>query len=182
MGATPSALALSAESTTTAAAPSVMPDELPAVTVPVLSLKTGGELREARAGRRRRAECSSFAKSTSPFLPGTFTGKVSAANRPSSQARAARCWLRRAKASCSSRGMRYCSARVSAVSPMSLSQSGHMEAVAVHAVDRLLVTQAIAPARAGQQVGHPAHRLDAAREHHLGVAVPDGPEARDRWP
>ena len=36
----------SAESTTSAAAPSVMPEELPAVTVPVSSLKTGGQLGE----------------------------------------------------------------------------------------------------------------------------------------
>ena len=125
MGVTPSAFAFSAESTTIAAAPSVMPDEFPAVTVPVFGLKTGGELRQpgqVGVGPRvlvlRELHLALACPAPSPR-------RSPRANRPSSHARAALCWLRRAKASCSSRGMRYCSARVSAVSPMSCPLSGH---------------------------------------------------------
>ena len=175
MGVTPSAFAFSAESTTTAAAPSVIPDEFPAVTVPVFSWKTGASF--ASPGRSASARgCSSFANSTSPLRPGTFTAKVSAANRPSSHARPALCWLRRAKASCSSRGMRYSLGQGLGGLAHELPAERTQEPVLVHPVHRLLVAHAIAPARAGQEVGHPAHRLDSAREDHLGVAVAYRPE------
>ena len=66
---TPSSRARSAASTTIAAAPSVMPDELPAVTVPPSSLNTGGSLPSEAGGGVRRADARPGRPRTSPFLP-----------------------------------------------------------------------------------------------------------------
>ena len=123
IGWTPSAAARSCDRSTIAAAPSVIPEELPAVTLPPTGLNAGGSF-ASDSGVVSRG-CSSRVKSTSPFLPGTFTATVSASKRPSAIARAARSWLRIAKASCSSRPILYCSASVSAVSPITWPASGH---------------------------------------------------------
>ena len=123
IGVTPRDAARSAASTTMAAAPSVMPEELPAVTVPPSSLKTGGSRPRATSVASGRM-CSSRRTSVSPPLTGTFTATISSSKRPAAAALAARCWLRRAKASCSSRGILYIPARRSAVSPITMSDSG----------------------------------------------------------
>ena len=112
-------------STTRAAAPSVMPDELPGGDRALRFLEHRGQLGQGGRRRCRRADARPATPRSRRSVPGTFTGTTSARKRPSSQARAARCWLRRANASCSSRGIRYCAASVSAVSPMSCSASGH---------------------------------------------------------
>ena len=111
--------------TTTAAAPSLVCDELPAVTVP-LRVKRRPQLRE-RLGRRVAPR---------PFVDGerdvviarpaavrrrrrlTVTGTISSANRPASIAAIARWWLRSANASCSSREMRDSRAWFSATRPV----------------------------------------------------------------
>ena len=94
----------SADVTSSAAAPSLIPDELPAVTVP-----------PARNAGRRPARpssvvsglgCSSASTTTgAPRGRGTVTGTISSANRPSRCAAAARCWLSQANTSWSSREM-----------------------------------------------------------------------------
>ena len=48
------------------------------------------------------------------------------------------------------------------------------EAVLVHRVDERLVPHAITPSRPGQQVGHAAHRLHPAGQHHLRISVAHG--------
>ena len=88
--------------TSTAAAPSFNPEELPAVTVPFLR-KAGCELRQRfQAGITARALVGSHQhRLTFPLGIGTAT--ISSANFPESMAAIARWWLRRLKASCASR-------------------------------------------------------------------------------
>ncbi|MPN45471.1 hypothetical protein SDC9_193038 [bioreactor metagenome] len=117
MGVTPSSLAFRSLITTTAAAPSLMPEALPAVTVPPSFLKAG--FRAARSctvtpGRK----CSSREKGTVSFLTFTGTGTISPSNRPSFHAASHFRWLAAANSSCISRVIPYCSATFSAVMPM----------------------------------------------------------------
>ncbi len=96
------------EATTSAAAPSLIPLELPAVTVPP-SRKTGRSLASASGVELGRG-CSS--RSHSP------TGTSSSAKRPAASAAAQRRWLSSAKASWSARLTSQRSATFSPVSPM----------------------------------------------------------------
>ncbi len=100
-----------------AAAPSLRPEALPAVTVP-LGRKAGRS--PARPSRVVPGLAnSSWAKTMgSPLRCGIETGASSPAMNPRATAAAVRCWLRRARASWSSREIPYWSARFSAVSPM----------------------------------------------------------------
>src|SRR5579875_1979633 len=78
-----------AEATSSAAAPSLMPDELPAVTVPPARNAGGSAARRSSVESGRG--CSSVATTVdSPRAPGTVTGVISSANRPSRAAAAAR--------------------------------------------------------------------------------------------
>ena len=109
-----------------AAAPSLICDELPAVTVPP-ARNTGRSLASAAVEVSRRGP-SSTAKAVSvtpgappPLAPSTMrtgTGTVSSANRPASIAAIARSWLRSAKASCSSREIFDAAAWFSATRPV----------------------------------------------------------------
>ena len=54
-------------------------------------------------------------------------------------------------------------------------RQGIVEAVAVHAVHDLVVTETIAPASAGQHVGRVGHAFGAAGQDDPGFAEPDGP-------
>ena len=113
----PSSFARSSVMRTTAAAASLMPQALPAVTVPPF-LKAGGRAASFSiviSGLGYSSVSYSFG---SPFRCGRGTGEISSLKRPSLIARPAFCWLRRAKASCSSLGIEYCSASLSAVSPI----------------------------------------------------------------
>ena len=103
--------------TTTAAAPSLRPEALPAVTPPALS----------KAGRRPASASalvfllmnSSAAKTTgSPFFCAIENGTISSLKRPASCAAAAFCCEPRASASCLSRETSYFLATFSAVMPM----------------------------------------------------------------
>ncbi len=58
--------------------------------------------------------------------------------------------------------------------PHDLLGQGAQEAVLVHAVHRALVAHAVAPARAGQEIGDPAHRLRPARQHDVGITIAHG--------
>ena len=80
-----------------AAAPSLTPEALPAVTV-LPSPLTGLSLARASAVVSARG-CSSVSITVSPFLPLITTGTISSAKKPACCAAAVRCWLRRAKAS-----------------------------------------------------------------------------------
>ena len=85
-----------------AQAPSLTPDALPAVTEPP-SRNGAGSLASASSVVPPRI-CSSSATTTgSPLRCGIVTGAISSAKMPSAWDFAARCWLRKAKASWSSR-------------------------------------------------------------------------------
>ncbi|MNF02246.1 hypothetical protein D3C80_2013680 [compost metagenome] len=86
-GFTPRRAASSALSSTVAAAPSEMLEELAAVTVPSF-LKAGFS-----DGMRSMSDlpgCSSCAYSTSPLRPATFTGTISSTKAPFASAACAR--------------------------------------------------------------------------------------------
>ena len=81
------------------AAPSTMPEALPAVTEP-FSSKAGGSLaRPSRLESGRRCSSRSTVLARLP-LP-TSMGATSSPSRPASHAAAARCWLINANSSCS---------------------------------------------------------------------------------
>ena len=106
---------------------------------------------------------------------GTSTGAISSANAPVAIARAAFSWLTSANASDASRVMPYSRARSSAVSPMTMPRERAREAVAIHRVDERKVPHPVAPARIRRvdQIGHAAHRLDAAGQDDLRFAEQD---------
>ena len=125
MGLRPSARAFSPSINRSAAAPSLMPLELPAVTVPP-SRKDGASRasfsievsRVKRPFSLRQRGCSSVSTMTgAPFARGASMGTISSAKRPASMAATVRRWLSRAKASCSSRPICISAAMFSAVSP-----------------------------------------------------------------
>ena len=101
---------------TSAAPPSLMPEALPAVTVPSL-LKAGRSFAIASALASWRMYSSSLT-TTSPLRPLMVTGVISSLNRPAFCAALALCWLATAKASCSSRVIWKARATFSAVVPM----------------------------------------------------------------
>ena len=96
-GSSPCSFAYASLHTTTAAAPSVSGDEVPAVTVPS-SRNTG-----ARSASPSRLVSSRMQPSRSMRAPPASTGTISSSRRPSARAAAARCWLASANASCSVR-------------------------------------------------------------------------------
>ncbi len=114
-GSNPNFFAASADATSTAQAPSLTPEALPAVTVPSglttpLSLDSDSSVVSARG-------CSSLSTTSGlPFFCGIVTGTISSARRPSFIAAAARCWLRSAKVSWSAREILKSAATFSAVS------------------------------------------------------------------
>ena len=124
-GCRPRSSAASRLATRIAAAPSLIPDELPAVTVP--PDRNAGRSRASPSGVTSGRGCSSRETiSGSPLRWGTSTGTISASNRPSDMAWAARRWLSAAKASCSSRVIPCRSATISAVSPREMVHSAGM--------------------------------------------------------
>ena len=109
--------ARSRDASSTAAAPSLSPDALPAVTVPPC-LRNAGRSAASSAAVVSGRGCSSVSNVRSaPFACGTSTGTSSAAKRPAACAAAQRRWLSSANASCASRVTPYFSATSSAVSP-----------------------------------------------------------------
>ena len=109
-----------ADITTTAAAPSLMPDALPAVTVPASRLNAGRSLASPSTVVPARGP-SSLSMIRGPRRSGTSIGTISSSNRRSSTARAAFSWLAAANSSWASRVIPYWLARFSAVIPMWMS-------------------------------------------------------------
>ena len=88
--------------TTQIAAPSFCPEAFPAVTVASGSSRPMIGRSRARASRLVSGRmCSSRSTTVSPLRPGTVTGTISSANRPSACAAAARRCERTANSSCS---------------------------------------------------------------------------------
>ena len=116
-GSSPYRSTAASEASSRAAAPSLMPDALPAVTLPP-ARKAGLSAASDSAVVLARG-CSSVSTTvTAPRRPGTSTGTISPANQPSAWAVAVRCWERRANASWSARETPWSSATFSAVSPI----------------------------------------------------------------
>ncbi len=160
-----------------AAAPSVIPEALPAVTTPSLR-KTGSSLvRDSRVVPSRG--CSSLATVTSPFLPGTLTGAISRVEAAvGAGALAAELALQGVGVG---RGAVDADLRGQLLGGLAHDELGEraVEAVLVHAVDDLGVAQAVARAGAGEQVRRVRHALRAAREHHPGLAGQDRARRRE---
>ena len=102
-GSRPKRSTAASEATSRAAAPSLTPEALPAVTLPP---SRNGARSLASLSRLVRRGCSSFpTRISSPRRCGTGMATISLARRPFSCAAAARCCERRAKASWSAREM-----------------------------------------------------------------------------
>ena len=99
---------------TTAAAPSVSGEEVPAVTLP-WARKAG-----FKPARPSSVVSGRMQPSSVTATPSWLMGTISSARRPSARAAAALCWLTTENASCCSRVIWYFSARFSAVSPMAM--------------------------------------------------------------
>ena len=100
-GSRPSFWTISAEASSRAAAPSLTPEALPAVTVP--PSRTMG-LRPCRAARVVSGRgCSSSLTTMSPLRSLMVRGAISPSKKPLARAAPTRAWLRWAKASWSSR-------------------------------------------------------------------------------
>ena len=129
--------------TTTAAAASLTPAALPAVTVPSF-LKAGLSLASASAERSSRM-CSSRVNSIVSRLLLIGTGMSSSRNLPASVAACARRWDVQANSSWSSREMAWESARFSAVMPMWIASNGSVRLPTVASIT------ATSPIRAPQR-------------------------------
>ncbi|MCY1297258.1 hypothetical protein D9M70_466910 [compost metagenome] len=108
-------LAASGLASSSAQAPSLTPEALPAVTLP--SLRNGVPSLASCSRVVSPRGCSSCSTTfAGPLRWAISTGTISLARRPLAWAAAAFCWLRRAKASWSARAMLNCAATFSAVS------------------------------------------------------------------
>ena len=117
LGVRPSSAALRSDMRTTAAAPSLILDALPAVTVPSF-LNTGRRVESLSRLVSALGPSSALTTTGSPRRWGTDTGVIWPSNRPSSMADTARWWLMSASSSWSSRLTPNLSATFSAVTPM----------------------------------------------------------------
>ena len=116
IGVTPNSLAFSSLITTTQAAPSLIPEELAAVTIPSF-LKAGRNLEMLSAVVPGRGP-SSVSTTTVFFLSLTSTGTISSLNLPASIAAVAFCCELAENSSNSSLVKCHCSATFSAVIPI----------------------------------------------------------------
>ena len=175
----------SREASSSAAAPSLMPEALPAVTVPPALRNTGRSAASSSGvvcGPRVLVDLDPAW--AAPLRAGTSTGTSSRAKRPAAWAAAQCRWLRRAKASWAAR--------------RHLVPLGHLLgglAQRVGAVQRLHARVDEAPAqrrvvhgdvaareglaRLGHHQRRARHRLDPARDHQVGLAGGDGARAVD---
>ena len=118
-GVRPRLVARSSLMMSTAAAPSVICDELPAVTLPSSFLKAGlswASVSTVVSGRMP-SSVSTMSPVSLPSSSFSTTGTISRWKRPSAVARAARCWLVAPKRSRSSRDSPHLSAMSSAEMP-----------------------------------------------------------------
>ena len=114
IGVIPNSFAFSSLITTTAAAPSLIPEALPAVTSPPCFPEQHFKFARDSAVVPGRGP-SSFTKSTISFLTLIGTGTISSSNLPAAMAASHFCWLFAENASSSSRVMPYLSHTFSAV-------------------------------------------------------------------
>ncbi len=156
----------------TAAAPSLMPEALPAVTVPSLSK------RGAQAGQRfdGRAVATNSSVSNAPDRPSSAessTGMISSLNLPAFCAASALfCDCARIRPA-AAREISYFFATFSAVMPMWYWLYTSHRPSTIMRVDQLGVAHAEAVARTVQHVRRGAHVLLAAGDDDLGVAATD---------
>src|SRR5262245_7219264 len=115
-GLSPSSFAFREDAITRAAAPSLIPEALPAVTVPALS--NAGLSAFIASSVAPWRTYSSSANITGPFFDGISTVTISSLKRPAFCAASALFWLLTANSSCSSRVTAYSLATFSAVMPM----------------------------------------------------------------
>ena len=128
----PAASAALRSMSTTAAAASLTPEALPAVTVPSF-LKAGRIFaRSSRVDVGRM--CSSVSMITEPLRLLISTGTICSLKRPSAMAAAARRWLCTASASWSSRETCHFSATFSAVMPMCTLWNGSVSAATIASI------------------------------------------------
>jgi hypothetical protein len=116
-GFTPRALAFSALSTTSAAAPSLICEAFAAVTVPP-SWKAGLSFAIPSAVASARMPSSAVNATGEPFFCGICTASFSGSKRPAAVASAALRCEAAANSSCALRGISYFLATSSAVAPM----------------------------------------------------------------
>ncbi len=167
----PSSLAARREATSSAAAPSVIPEALPAVTVPP-SRKTGLSLAsESRVTPARGCSSRSIALLALPagHRDRHDLGREAAA-RPGALGPPLALQGEGVGRGAADPGLDR-----QLLGGLAHHQAGErvVEAVAVHAVHHLGVPQPIPPAGARQEVGGVGHALGAAGEHHLGLAGQD---------
>ena len=155
--------------TITAAPPSEICDALPAVMLPALS-NAGRSAPSDSAVVPARTPSSSLKRRGSPLRWGISTLTISASNRPSFWARAARSCDVAASSSCAIAGDA-CALRVllGAGAHGDL-VDGAEQAVVHHRVDQGTVAHAVALTGLGQQVGRLGHRLHAAGHDDVGLA------------
>ena len=152
--------------TTTAAAPSVMPEEFPAEIVPgSFDWKTPEEVSPAFPGLPPANGCSSRANTVVPFLPSIVTGsnlclEASGGNG----ARGARLRHQRELVLLVAGDLVLLGENLGRLSHEHLRQRTE-KSVAIHAVDEFLIAQAISPARPVEIIRKPRHRLRATREN-----------------
>ena len=120
-GFAPSSLAISADATARTAAPSLIPLEVPAVTVPS-RWKAGESCARPSSVTSARGGSSRDIVSLRPSRC-TSTGTISSSNTPAASAACARRWLSTANSSCSRRLMPWLFATRSAVWPSEIVQS-----------------------------------------------------------
>ena len=119
-GSTPRLRAVSADMRTSAAAASLMPLALPAVTVPVPSVRNAVRSFASFSRLVSSRMVSSLARRRTPRRLESTTGTISSSNAPESRAAMALRWDAKAKASCSPRVTWKRRATFSAVMPMAL--------------------------------------------------------------
>ena len=186
-GVSPRSAAHRSDARTNAAPPSVMPDDDPAVMIPVCPSTLRKSQRQFRQRLERRAVPRMFVASRTPWTrllcassAGNVIGAISRRKCPAFCAASAFCWLSSANWSDSSRVMPYCRARTSAVSPMIRPESGSWKPSRYIASTKREVAHAMTPTRIGavDEIRHATHRLDAARDDTLRLAEQDALRSR----
>ena len=168
----PSSCALSLLMTTTAAAPSEICEDVPAVIVPSLP-NAGRSLASASTVVSARTPSSSRHSSGSPLRCGMSTGVISSSNTPFLCATAARWCERAANSSCSSRVRPRL--RVDAIGGLAhrdvVEHVG--QPVVGHRVEHLDRAVLVPRPRLRQQVRGVGHRLLSASHHDVELTGPD---------
>ncbi len=172
--------ATSAAASTSAAAPSLIDEAFPAVTVP--SFWKAGRSVASFSMSPRPGSSSSATILGAPFFCAISTGTISARNFPSATARSAPLVrLDGERVLVGAGDPLFLRAELGAVAHVDVAV-GVPQAVMDQGIDHLRVAQPVSLARLGQQIRRVAHRLHAARHHHVVLAGGDGVARRTRPP